>query len=229
MKIRQDEGPRVFLTSDTHYHHRGVCAGETSWVKLPRPFAEWEDADRPGLERFCLDAGIRAFGSLAQMDDALVAGINSTVGPDDVLFALGDWSFGPREKTVEFRERIVCRNVHLVLGNHDGRISKSSELRGLFASVQPYLEIEVDGSMACLFHYKQTVWNRSHRGSYHLYGHSHGSSEHIVNGRSMDVGVDNAYALLGEYRPFSFDEAVRILEGRKFVAVDHHGAVDRPQ
>ena len=30
--------------------------------------------------------------------------------------------------------------------------------------------------------------------------------------RSMDVGVDNAYWLLGEWRPFSIDEIITFLE-----------------
>jgi len=39
-----------------------------------------------------------------------------------------------------------------------------------------------------LCHYAMRTWDRSHYGSYHLYGHSHGKLER--HGWSMDVGVD---------------------------------------
>ena len=70
-------------------------------------------------------------------------------------------------------------------------------------------------------HYAHRVWNKSHHGVMHLYGHSHAS---IADdwGKSMDVGVDNAYKLLGEYRPFALTEVISILESREIGIVDHH-------
>lgn len=49
-------------------------------------------------------------------------------------------------------------------------------------------------------HYAMRVWDRSHYGAWHLYGHSHGRlppSEEL----SMDVGVDTH-----DFRPYSLDE-----------------------
>jgi len=34
----------------------------------------------------------------------------------------------------------------------------------------------------------------------------------IPNRRSLDVGVDNAYRLLGEWRPFAIDEIITLLK-----------------
>jgi hypothetical protein len=39
---------------------------------------------------------------------------------------------------------------------------------------------------------------------------------------SMDVGIDSAYRILGEYRPFSYDEIARIMAKREHNPVDHH-------
>jgi hypothetical protein len=58
-----------------------------------------------------------------------------------------------------------------------------------------------------------------------LYGHAHGSAEEWMDfympGRlSMDVGVDNAYRVLGEYRPFSFPEISSIMKSRRGFQMD---------
>ena len=71
-------------------------------------------------------------------------------------------------------------------------------------------------------HYGMRVWNKSHHGSWMLYGHSHDSMEHETWGRSMDVGVDSAYRILGEYRPFNLREIKNIMEKREHNPVDHH-------
>jgi hypothetical protein len=71
-------------------------------------------------------------------------------------------------------------------------------------------------------HYSHRVWDQHHKGVFHLYGHSHSSLEHDPNGRSMDVGIDNAYKLLGEYRPFNITEVYELLKDRSSQIVDHH-------
>lgn len=68
-----------------------------------------------------------------------------------------------------------------------------------------------------LFHYAMRVWNKSHHGSIHLYGHSHDSldKDGEYNGLSMDVGMDSAYRIFGEYRPFQIVEIIDIMNKRK--------------
>ncbi len=71
------------------------------------------------------------------------------------------------------------------------------------------------------------VLNKSHHGAIHLYGHSHSSAEEGLDKkfpgrRSMDVGIDNAYRLLGEYRPFSWDEIKHRLLSKQGEVIDHH-------
>lgn len=73
-----------------------------------------------------------------------------------------------------------------------------------------------------MLHYSMRVWNGSHKGFIHLYGHSHSSLEHAPWGKSMDVGVDNAYRLFGEYRPFSLKEVVEMMSKREIEFIDHH-------
>lgn len=202
MKVTTTEHQNIFYFSDPHYNHKNICRGVSKWPDL--------------------DKSTRPFETLEEMNDALVNGVNSIVREDDILICTGDWAFNAKS-AIEYRSRIKCKNVHLIYGNHDKYIFKDKTIQGMFSSVQPYKEVRVNGEKVCLFHYKQMIWNMSHRGAYHLYGHSHSNLEHVVNGRSMDVGVDNAYKLLGEYRPFSHEEIVDLLKGRKIEIVDHHG------
>lgn len=52
-------------------------------------------------------------------------------------------------------------------------------------------------------------WNRKHYGAIHCHGHSHGNYD--GEGRIIDVGVDSAPALVGEYRPLNLAEVVEMV------------------
>jgi len=69
-----------------------------------------------------------------------------------------------------------------------------------------YLEIAGQGyaPKIVLCHYAMRTWNRSHKGAWMLFGHSHGE----LNGdsQSMDVGVD-----VHGFRPVSIKELARKL------------------
>ena len=36
------------------------------------------------------------------------------------------WSFNGFDKIIEFRNRLNCKNIHLILGNHDTHIEKNN-------------------------------------------------------------------------------------------------------
>jgi calcineurin-like phosphoesterase family protein len=52
-----------------------------------------------------------------------------------------------------------------------------------------------------LHHYAQRVWNKSHYGSWHLYGHSHNKLPEIPGNLSFDIGVDGH-----QYQAWSYEE-----------------------
>lgn len=101
MKVTLEKDQKIYFTSDTHFHHSNICKGTT----------KWEDSRT-----------YRPYETLSEMDNALVEAINSTVGENDILFHLGDWSFGGIEQIWEFRKQIKCKNIHLITGNHDHHI-----------------------------------------------------------------------------------------------------------
>jgi len=208
---------QVFFTADTHFGHANIIKYSQ------RPFLT--EAEQSALQ---CDGALRVSEeSTARMNAALLEGINALVGESDTLWHLGDWAFGNSggyyETCRRFRDRVVCRNVNIVWGNHDRRT-----IRDLFNQAHDQVEISVAGQKITLNHYAMAVWQDSHKGAWHLYGHSHSRAEHWLDShmpgrRSLDVGVDNAARTLGMYRPWTFEEIRTQLNGRAGCAIDHHG------
>lgn len=93
--------PNTFFTSDLHLGHRNIIQFE-------------KDA--------------RPFDSVEAHDEAIIANWNAVVGPDDVVWVLGDVCFGRR--TIPKLAALKGRK-HLVMGNHDSNYAE--ELRPYFS------------------------------------------------------------------------------------------------
>jgi calcineurin-like phosphoesterase family protein len=208
IKLNSVEGD-VWLVSDSHYGHKNIVRGTS----------EWSDKFR------CRD-----FNTVEEMNTALVSGINDNVKENDVLIHLGDWSFNGMENIIDFRRRLNVKTIYLVFGNHDTNIVKNASIYEVFFEfLGGYTELQVDKQFIVLSHYPITSWNRAYRGSWMLHGHCHGTlftDEHpkhwYKTSKTMDMGVDCAYEMFGEYRPFKFSEVKDIMDKRSFKTVDHH-------
>lgn len=113
-----------YFTSDTHYSHKNICRGVSTWGKT------LED----GTFEVSVDS-TRNFSTIEEMNQSIVDVINSTVGEFDELYHLGDWSFGGIENIWNFRKQINCKTIHLVFGNHDHHIEKNKILPNCHYSV----------------------------------------------------------------------------------------------
>lgn len=210
MKLKLEKGQKLWFTSDTHYNHANICAATTQWTNATT---------------------LRKFDSLEHMNQALVDNINELVGQDDILFHLGDWSFGGFEQIEKFRSKIVCKNVHIITGNHDHHIESNREdCQSLFSSVNKYLELSVKWNVGTplmgeqnfiLMHFPIASWNNMSIGSIHLHGHVHlTEDQHIGKGRMMDVGVEG-----NDFRPIELKEVLKLLRPRPIKSLleeDHH-------
>lgn len=232
-----DSKTRYFFTSDTHFGHRNIIK------YCHRPFlsrADQEALDRLGSWHSGVWKGVDASNwqisdeSVYLMNEALFDGINKTVGENDVLFHHGDFAMYGRHERMEryytrcrgYRDRIKCRNVVLLWGNHDEDV-----ISDLFTETDSVIQRFLPGVSSLFFmsHYAHFCWNKNHRMAIHLYGHSHSQAEAWLDRftpghRSMDVGVDNAAKILGEYRPFSLKEILAIMDKRPGFSFDHHVA-----
>lgn len=138
----------------------------------------------------------RPFESVAAMDDALIGRWNQRVGADDVVWHLGDFAVQAAAPRVESLLAALHGRKHLLLGNTDGPATAAA--RG-WTSVQPYLEMNLDGIELVLCHYPLRSWNRQTRGAFDLHGHSHGRLKPLT--RQVDVGVD-----VFDFQPVTLDE-----------------------
>jgi calcineurin-like phosphoesterase family protein len=200
----------VWIFSDPHYNHKNICRGVTSW--------RTQDGEIP-IEQ------TRDFPTLEKMNSAIVNNINNCVMPDDTLICLGDWSFGGFESIREFWDRIMCKNIHLILGNHDHHIEKNrNDCQELFKSVSHYNTLEIGQFKFRLMHYPISSWDGLGKGVMHLHGHCHLPTHlRFGKGQRMDVGMDGH----PEFRPYNMmDEVIPLLRHRPKISevgeYDHH-------
>ena len=150
----------------------------------------------------------RPFLDKEQMDKSLINNINKKVKYNDTLYHLGDFAFAKNEYEINnYVNQLICNNIIIILGNHD----KSKHMKNKkFKQILPIFHGKINNQQITLCHYAMRVWNKSHHGAWHLYGHSHGFLIEDINLLSMDVGVDT-----NNYFPFHFDEISKILKSRK--------------
>jgi calcineurin-like phosphoesterase family protein len=125
----------------------------------------------------------RAFASTPEMDAVMIARWNAVVGPEDVVWHLGDVA----RKATEVPALLARLHgtKHLIRGNNDPDAVLAAEG---WASVADYREVEVEGRRLVLCHYPFRSWNGQHKGAINLHGHSHGRLKPMP--RQFDVGVD---------------------------------------
>jgi calcineurin-like phosphoesterase family protein len=214
MKLTLNKGQKLWFTSDTHYNHANICSATTKWND---------------------PVTCREFKTLEHMNATLVGNINEVVGQEDILFHLGDWSFGGFEQIEIFRNQIVCQNIHIITGNHDHHIENNKEgCQSLFSSVNKYLNLNVkwnvgtplmDEQRFALMHFPIASWDNMAKGSIHLHGHVHfPPNKRIGKGKMIDVGVDgnNLY-------PISMGEVLKLMREQPIKSMfefDHHEIVE---
>lgn len=162
----------------------------------------------------------RPFDSLEEMTETIIDSHNRIVKENDDYYFLGDFSFGSSEQTNSLLKR-MNGNKYFIKGNHDNKdIIKSYKRSGIYLGYGD--EIKIEDQKITICHYAHRVWNGNNRGSWMLYGHSHGSLEHDVWGKSMDVGVMTSWNLFKNWEPISFEQIKEIMNLRNIKAVDHH-------
>lgn len=145
----------TFFTADLHFCHEGI-----------------------------LKSAARPFGSVDEMDRAMIASWNSVVTNRDEIFVVGDFAYrGGAERHQRIFDKLAGRK-NLVQGNHDHK-----HLPRGWASISEIKILQLDGDKIVLAHYPMREWPGFHTGAYHLFGHTH--SRVPGSARCLDVGVDN--------------------------------------
>lgn len=177
----------IFFTSDHHFGHKNI-----------------------------INFSNRPFESVEEMDEVMIQRWNERVGADDEVYHLGDVGLSSSGKLRKILERLNG-TIYLIKGNHE----KSAEAcHSRFAWIKDYYELTIEDTdfergeqMIVLFHYALREWNASHWGTYHLYGHSHGSLSDDSQARAFDIGVD-----CHDFYPLSYSEVKAIMNKKDWKA-----------
>jgi len=171
--------PDIWFTADTHFAHPNILKH--------MPLREFED--------------------IVDMEDCFINTINDLVKPKDTLVVAGDfcWKAG---QVGHFRQRLNVREIHVAMGNHD-----AASLKNHVSMCRDMLFEKFNGRWFHIVHYPLLSWRKMNHMGICCYGHSHGLAEEMLDElwpyrNSMDIGIDAALQLTGQFRPFHIDEVV---------------------
>ena len=161
---------RIWFISDPHFDHYNII----------------EYADRP-------------FFSVSEMNSFIMHGWNSCVRSDDLVFFLGDMSFGRGSRRARWwLERLNGRKVYLK-GSHDKGIRPTSILPSVIL-VADVVILMTDLGQVCLVHEPSSIptdWS-----GWAIHGHVHNLHPHISPiHKRVNVSVE-----VTGYRPCSLSE-----------------------
>ncbi len=166
----------------------------------------------------------RPFENVDEMNHVIIGNVTRQLEKGDSLYFLGDFSFTRSINEAEGHMKAIAltgADLFFIKGNHDKRDTiKLYEKYGTYLGEQK--KIEVDGQEIVLNHYAMRVWDKSHRGAWHLYGHSHHSLPELNDSLSFDVGING-----WEYKCVSYLSVQAKMSKKKYVPIDHHGKTGR--
>lgn len=177
---------KIFFTSDHHFGHDNII-------------------------KFC----DRPFDNIEQMNEVLIKKWNERINPEDEVYYLGDFA--------NTKDNDLIGNIldqlngikYLIVGNHEGAALNH---RKKFKWVKDFYELKVKDpeckngvQRIILLHYAMRVWRGDYRGTWHLYGHSHGNLPDLEDRLSFDVGVD-----CHDFYPLSYEEVKEIMKRKKW-------------
>jgi calcineurin-like phosphoesterase family protein len=184
------DGSKVFFTSDTHFGHKNII----EWTRRP-------------------------FDNVEEMNETLIENWNSVVGPDDVIYHLGDFAFGGSSLWKDVCSRLNGKK-YLIIGNHDEKNLKDG-FRVYFEDILWQAKLRVEGRSIYLNHFPFLCYGGTYRRPEDAVWQFHGHT-HEMQGENLgedyprlqyrfpfqyDVGVD-----FNDYKPISFTEICEKIE-----------------
>lgn len=193
---------KLFIFGDLHGFHSNICQGSSKWT-----------------DKSCC----RPFENAAEMTSKVIDNINETVPEDGVLLHLGDFLFGDKSRLEELRNRIICKKIIHLYGNHDDYMldyRNHEVVDRVFVHADYYMEFYIqypDKQQMCVaFHYPILSWNKVRKGSWMIHGHCHGNLQ-VKFGKMIDVGLET-----NNYYPYSCSKLRSILDPIPIKSVDSH-------
>lgn len=168
--VKRFRSRKIFFISDTHFDHKNII-------------------------RYCK----RPFKSTAEMNKKMLQNWNKTVKSNDIVFFLGDLSFGKNGRKAEYWLKKLKGNIYYIKGNHENISRKTNVYKRLI--------IKYKGEKFFLVHDPKDVppsWE-----GWAICGHHHNNKPvefPLVNKKTKRINVS---VELIDYTPIQFE---RLLE-----------------
>ena len=193
----------TFIGADLHLAHLNICRGTTDWSS----------------DRECRD-----FTSPHEMNELIINNINEKVHKDALIIHIGDFSFQGKDNVKKLRERINCKNIIAIRGNHDQHILGHKDL---FLDVLDIAHYRVESLLFVACHFPVLHHHEMNNGSMMFHGHLHGHGceelkSYQAKYKIQDVGIDVYKKLKGTYNLFSLKELNTLLSNKN--KTERHGS-----
>jgi len=190
---------------------------------------DWFTSDPHFLHKNIITFANRPFGTVEQMDAAMINAWNDCVQPGQNILCLGDFSLSKDQTALD---RIMSRlqgNKFIIPGNHEAWL-KHQQLHHYWTilnDVERFVLIDErtqDKHNCIASHFPFYTWEGAHKGNFMLHGHCHSNIDAAnANTTRIDLGVDSTAKWTGSYRPVSAREVLTKLKTKVYTPVDHHG------
>lgn len=171
----------IFFTSDNHFMHGNIIKYEN------RPFTDTYN-----------------------MNCEMIRLWNETVGENDLVYIVGDLSFGSAEFTNVLLSSLNGKKV-LVLGNHDQFVKSKRFDKSLLLEICNYKEISYKGKQFVMCHYPLASNDNK---MINIYGHLHSNKPDDIHYCPMELPKNsyNVGADVNGYKPIHIDDIIEKLK-----------------
>jgi calcineurin-like phosphoesterase family protein len=178
----------LYFTSDEHYGHGNIIRF------CNRPFKSTDDHIRYSVEEH-----------------------NKIVPKGARVYHDGDmfWRTLPVQKAHDIMDQLNGQH-YFIWGNHDELIEDNPSLKKRFVWCKDIAQVYHPklNKPLVLCHYAMHVWRNSHKGAYHLYGHTHANLPE-QNNLSFDCGQDAQ-----GFKPISIEDVIQRMEKKRLAGAE---------
>ena len=166
----------IFYTSDLHIGHKNALRFDN------RPFETIDEMERTIIERW-----------------------NNKVSDSDSVYILGDVFYNYKKDPKTFLKSLKG-HLNLITGNHDYGLIMNEDAVSCFESVNNLKQIIDNDRRVVMCHFPIIAWNKSHFGSYHVYGHVHSKIDEDTVYMMKKEKAFNAGCMINNYEPCTLEE-----------------------
>ena len=164
----------IFVTSDIHFYHKNIL----------------------GLEN-------RPFKDVYDMNEQIINKWNDIVTNDDLVYILGDFSFGNVNDTMNILKKLNGDKI-LVKGNHDGLVDNKRFDKSLFTEITNFIDVTIYGTSFLMCHYPFAS-NDTHK--IQLYGHIH-NNKGLRRVNELPSNSFNVCMDVNDYKPINIKDII---------------------